>query len=374
MPLAFSAEAAVSVYDSFAYLFGRIGKIFLSFDSAFSLTSLFCALCIAIVFLAVRRRRKNRPIRIRSLLRALFPERITASASHSVDVGYFFFNTLVFGLIFGWAILSYQFVSNAVIGRLVGAFGIMEPTSLPDLVSRIAITITLFLAYEFAYWLDHYLSHRVPVLWEFHKIHHEAEVLTPLTNARIHPVDGLVHANITALIMGVTNGAMNYLFGKTTYQYAIGDANLIFVLFVHAYVHLQHTHLWIPLRGVLGCIFVSPAHHQVHHSTNPIHFNKNLGSCLAIWDWLFGTLHIPSKEPEILHFGVEESPGVRRPAHEVHSMPRRLLEPFVSVLLYFRPMFTSRPSGQASEHAAPPAAEMPDAVPATKPGLRQQAS
>ena len=57
-----------------------------------------------------------------------------------------------------------------------------------------------------------------------------------------------------------------------------------------AYVHLQHSHMWIAFRGMLGRIFVSPAHHQVHHSDNPKHFDKNFGSCLALWDWMFGTL------------------------------------------------------------------------------------
>ena len=46
----------------------------------------------------------------------------------------------------------------------------------------------LFLAYELGYWLNHYLSHRIAFLWEFHKVHHSATVLTPLTNFRVHPI------------------------------------------------------------------------------------------------------------------------------------------------------------------------------------------
>ena len=82
------------------------------------------------------------------------------------------------------------------------------------------------------------------------------------------------------------------MFGDTAYQYVLSGNNVILVVFIHAYIHLQHSHMWISFRGALGRIFISPAHHQVHHSTNPIHFNKNLGSCLAVWDWLFGTLHV----------------------------------------------------------------------------------
>ncbi|GIK81444.1 MAG: sterol desaturase family protein [Pseudorhodoplanes sp.] len=312
----------------FTFLFEKVEKIFLSPGSAFSVTSLACALIVAIAFVVVRRRRRNRTVRLRTILHALFPSRITASASHSLDVGYFFFNTFVFSLIFGGAILSYQAVSNATIAGLVNIAGQTQPAALHDIVPRIAITLVLFLAYELAYWIDHYLSHRVPFLWEFHKVHHEAEVLTPVTNFRVHPVDALLHANITALIMGIANGAMNYAFGKTAYQYAIADSNAIFVLFVHAYVHLQHTHLWIPFRGVWGRLFISPAHHQIHHSTNPAHFNKNMGSCLAIWDWMFGTLHVPAKEPEKLIFGVEQERPVH---HDVHAMSWSLVLPFIGL-------------------------------------------
>ena len=329
----------LNLSEGFAYLFQKFEKVFLSAGSAFSLTSLACALVIAVAFLAIQRRRRERPIRIKTLARALFPKRITGSASHSLDVGYFFLNTLVFVLIFGGAVLSYQVVGNAVIGRLVATFGPAEPTALPDIVARIAITLALFLAYELAYWFDHYLSHRVPVLWEFHKVHHEATVLTPFTNFRIHPVDALVHANITAVLMGLTNGAMNYAFGKTTYQYAIGDGNAIFVLFVHAYVHLQHTHLWIPFRGVLGRVLLSPAHHQIHHSTDPAHFNKNLGSCLALWDWMFGTLHMPAKEQEKLRFGIDAPAGSLQPPETVHSVTRTLLRPFAGAALLLKPAY-----------------------------------
>jgi sterol desaturase/sphingolipid hydroxylase (fatty acid hydroxylase superfamily) len=168
------------------------------------------------------------------------------------------------------------------------------------------VTLTLFLAYELGYWCHHYLCHRVPFLWEFHKVHHTANVLTPLTAFRTHPVDTWLFANMLALMVGSANGAINYVLGAGIAPYMITDTNVILVIFIHVYVHFQHTHLWIAFQGMLGRIFLSPAHHQVHHSNNPIHFNTNLGSCLAVWDWLFGTLYLPGKARERLTFGVEQ--------------------------------------------------------------------
>ena len=277
---------------------------FLPLGSLFSLSSLACALCIAIAFIAVRLHRRQRRIRLKAILRALFPRRI-ASHSTGIDFSYLVFNTFIFGAMFSWAVLSFGLFSNGAIGVLTSAFGRPAAAALPEFAMRALLTAVLFLAYEFGYWLQHYLCHRVPFLWEFHKVHHTANVLTPLTVFRVHPVDMWLFANVMAIVVGTANGVANYALGVTVYQYALTDTNLILVVFLHLYLHFQHSHLWIVFRGWAGHVLISPAHHQVHHSNNPVHFNKNLGSCLAVWDWMFGTLHVPAKARERLCFGVE---------------------------------------------------------------------
>ena len=96
----------------------------------------------------------------------------------------------------------------------------------------------------------------------------------------MHPVDTIIFSNILALTAAAASGFTNYALGDTSYQYALSGTNVILIVFIHLYVHLQHTELWIRFGGVFGRIFLSPAHHQVHHSDNPAHFNRNLGSCL----------------------------------------------------------------------------------------------
>src|SRR2546423_1522572 len=307
--------------DGILYFPQKLARVFLSLGSGLSLTSLAAALVIAAAVIAWRRVRRNRPLRAGTILRGLFPTWLVRHASMQADIGYFAFNVFVYGVIFGWAVLSYKFYSGIVVDALTGTFGPMAPTSWPDLVARVTITLVLFLAYEFGYWLDHYLSHRVPALWELHKVHHSATVLTPLTVFRIHPLDGLIFSNILAVSLGVMNGIANYAFGKPVALFSIDDTNVILVLFVHIYVHLQHTHLWIAFTGVAGRIFLSPAHHQIHHSNNPIHFDRNLGSCLAIWDWLFGTLYVPNRAPEAITF------GVRNGEADTHSLTELSLAP-----------------------------------------------
>jgi sterol desaturase/sphingolipid hydroxylase (fatty acid hydroxylase superfamily) len=313
-----------------SYFFGQLGRLLFSLGSHFSITSLFAALIVSALFFARQRHRRGRRIRWRTIARALFPRRIMRHASNQADIFYLFFNVFMFSVLFGWAIFSYQFVSNGIIAGLVALAGPVTPSTLPLYVSRSIITVMLFLAYELGYWFNHWLSHKVPLLWEFHKVHHTAEVLTPLTNFRVHPIYGWIFANILAVSAATANGLGNYMFGDTAYQYALSDTNIILVLFIHAYVHLQHTHMWISFRGAIGRILVSPAHHQVHHSANPKHFNKNYGSCLALWDWMFGTLYVPAKQREPLVFGVMDH-------QNAHTVKGALVDPFVKAAGHLKP-------------------------------------
>jgi sterol desaturase/sphingolipid hydroxylase (fatty acid hydroxylase superfamily) len=329
----------------FSFLFGQIGKLLFSLGSHFSLTSLGAALLFASVYFAWRRIKRGRRLRWRTIGRALFPKRIIEAKSNQADIGYLFFNVFVFGVVFGWAVLSYQSISNGIIAGLVALFGQLQPTTLPAYVPRIVITVMLFLAYELGYWFNHWLSHKVPLLWEFHKVHHSAQVLTPLTNFRVHPVYTWMFANILAFTAAVANGLGNYMFGETAYQYALSDTNIILVLFIHAYVHLQHSHIWISFRGVMGRILISPAHHQVHHSDNPKHFDKNFGSCLALWDWMFGTLYVPRKEREPLTFGFADRP-------DAHTVKGELVNPLIDAAAHLKPLWQRQPERLAPLPAA----------------------
>jgi sterol desaturase/sphingolipid hydroxylase (fatty acid hydroxylase superfamily) len=302
------------------FLVGKFATLFMALGSSFSLASLFSALCIALAFLLLRRRPDRRQVRYRVMARALFP-RWLRRASFRADVGFFLFNVLLAAMLLGWAILSSQSVGHFVSRNLTDMFGVLPKTGLNELSSKLIVTVVLFLTYELGYWVDHYLSHRIPVLWDFHKVHHTAEVLSPLTNFRMHPVDSVVFANILAVFLGVASGVLSYL--QLGSPIEVGGTNLILVAFYFVTVHLQHSHVWIATTGLLGRVILSPAHHQIHHSDNPIHFDKNFGSCLSIWDWVFGTLHMPERTRERLNFGV----ATRERDH--HTAIGSLLVPFV---------------------------------------------
>jgi sterol desaturase/sphingolipid hydroxylase (fatty acid hydroxylase superfamily) len=290
-------------HDALLGLRHKLHAMFLEPASLLSIQSLACALLIATIA-TLGARRNARPIRLRVLIRALFPRRLHASASGRADIMLFLFNAFVAVMLFGWAIISTATVYGRAGHLLETTFGRLPPTLLPHWLTMAVATVTLYLAFEFAYWLDHFLSHRVALLWRFHKVHHSAESLSPLTNFRIHPINSLIFVNIVALVTGWTGALLTFAFGGEPGLATIGGANLLLVASGWLLTHLLHTHLWIAFDGPLGRIFQSPAHHQLHHSSDPAHRDCNFGASSSLFDWLFGTLILPTRRRPPLVFGV----------------------------------------------------------------------
>jgi sterol desaturase/sphingolipid hydroxylase (fatty acid hydroxylase superfamily) len=297
-------DLAQAAPQALAELAQRAMGVLLSPGSPLSLTSLLAAFTLAGLFVILSRR-PGRPLpSFRALVRVILPRRIWLSRSTRTDLWFLGFNVLLFGALFGWAMLSQAMVSKALLSGLEALIGPGPTPVLGPVFALVAGTVVLFLAAELGFWIDHYLSHRIPFLWEFHKVHHSAQVLTPLTNFRVHPVDGLVFANILALVMGATDALLTWLLGQPAGALSLYDRNILALAGLYLVQHLQHSQLWITFGGPIGRWFYSPAHHQIHHSTDPAHFGRNLGSMLTLWDSLFGTLLTPGKDRQRLTFGL----------------------------------------------------------------------
>ena len=297
------ANPAGAFADAAAAFGSRLVSLAASPASPVSLLSLLTALFLGAAFLIATRRR-GRQVPIKVLARALFPRRITHAASTRTDLGFALFNIFAFGALFGWGLMSYRIVGAAVGHGLTQIFGAPTPSGLDGAAASAILTVALFLAYELGFWLDHYSSHKIPFFWEIHKVHHTATVLTPLTIFRVHPIEAIKLANILAVVMGVTFAVVTRLLGEPVTQIQLFGQNVILLVLMIVASHLQHTHLWIPFTGPLGRIMISPAHHQIHHSDNPADFGKNLGGYLALFDWMFGTLRVPTAKRLPLTFGV----------------------------------------------------------------------
>ena len=298
-------------------------ETFLQPASISSIYSLGAALMIAFAWLALRRKRRGRPIVTKALIRAIFSRRVIFHRSTFADLAYCVIGLATLGAIIGWAVISTSWISDGVAAILARWLGPRAEPQAPEFALNAARTLALFLAYDLGFFVDHSLKHRIPALWELHKAHHSAEVLTPLVNFRVHPIDSLILANNLALIIGFVGGVAQYALGRKAVSFTLFNQNVLMLLYIYLTAQLQHSEIWIPFTGVWGRVFMSPAHHQLHHSADPAHFNCNLGASLAVWDWLAGSLRMPSVEPPRLAFGVSGH------AHDPHGVMGLVVDPVV---------------------------------------------
>jgi sterol desaturase/sphingolipid hydroxylase (fatty acid hydroxylase superfamily) len=309
----------------------QAARLLLAPAGIFTLPEAGFAFGFAVVFLAWRHWRRRGRFRLAVLGRALAGSRhLVFSRSTRADIFYYLVNTFAISGLIGWGLLSAETVSAILLRLLHGAFGAHAPVTAPDWMLRAGLTLILFLGYEIGYYIDHYAKHKVPFLWAFHQTHHSAEVLTPLTVFRVHPLDTLIFVNVVALTTGIAHGAFVYWAGRPALIYAVAGANIFVFAGYYLLSQLQHSQFWMPLRGLPGRLLLSPSHHQLHHSTDPAHYNCNLGSLLAVWDWMFGTLVVPPRESPRLRFGVEQ------PATDPHRLSTLLVDPVVNAVAVFR--------------------------------------
>lgn len=246
--------------------------------------------------------------------------------SARVDYRFYIINGIVFPLLVG----PFLFGENAIAGLLDAALRPMLGSAGTGVAPAgvavgLAYTVFFFLAYDFGRFVAHSLLHDVPFLWEFHKVHHSAEVLTPFTTFRAHPVDLAVMAWVPA----VTTGVVTWLFHRFV------DAGVGFYSFLGLHVvmwvfnlvgNLRHWQVWVSYGAALNRWLISPAHHQLHHSAESRHYGRNRGFELAIWDRLYGTLCVPSNEPETFRMGLgDNTDGRWRSVSRLYFWPFGLL-------------------------------------------------
>jgi sterol desaturase/sphingolipid hydroxylase (fatty acid hydroxylase superfamily) len=235
------------------------------------------------------------------LLRWLFPKKLLFSKSVLQDLKIVFLNSV---LAVPLTLLALPFLAplDGESAALHGIVGLLRghPGGGAPIRSGLGVDLLysglIFIVVSFVYWATHWLMHNIPFLWELHKIHHTAEHLTGFTSSRAH----FLELVILRPTFAVTAAATGVLLSRVLGFEPRGSANitvwLIATLFTAPVDVLFHTPYWISL-GRLEYVFTSPAMHQIHHSSDPEHYNKNLGGCLSVFDFIFGTLHRTDKIP-----------------------------------------------------------------------------
>lgn len=255
------------------------------------------ALLAALVWwLAVRPRKKT------TLVGYLFPRAVWLHPSALLD-----YRLIVLRGLLAFVLVVPRFLGVVAIAVAFGrslrhTFGMTHNALSLGWVAAL-FTVALFVADDLTRYLLHRLMHRVPALWELHKVHHSAEVLTPFTLQRVHPLEGFAMAIRGSITLGLITGLFIWLFPGRVQASLVLGVDVISFAFAALGANLRHSHVWLSYGPVLERVFISPAQHQVHHSEDPEHYDRNYGAALALWDWMFGSLFVTGRYMR-LRFGL----------------------------------------------------------------------
>ncbi len=199
-------------------------------------------------------------------------------------------------------------LAQAVVNRRLG---LLPRTRLPA-AAQFAASIAL-LDYTLFVW--HYLTHKVPFLWRFHRVHHVDLDLDASTALRFHALEMLLSVPWRAAqvrLLGVTPLAL------ASWQ----TLTLMAILFHHSNMRLPPA-----LERRLCRLIVTPRMHGIHHSIVKEETASNWATIFSWPDYAHGTIKLNVPQDEIT-IGV---PAFQDPEEltfgKLMAMPFRFIRP-----------------------------------------------
>ncbi len=213
-----------------------------------------------------------------------------------LDFFYMFFNFFLFSLII------YNAASDVVVNAFNDVLAFFGVTNLVALhVESWPVwlqLLTLLIVRDFIQWNIHRLLHRVPALWEFHKVHHSVQQMGFAAHLRFHWMENVVYRVIEYIPLAMIGFGIDDFFIVHLFTLVVG--------------HFNHSNFTIKL-GPLKYILNNPQMHIWHHAKEwpeEHRYGVNFGLTLSVWDYLFKTNYIPydGRDIELGFEGVETFP------------------------------------------------------------------
>lgn len=287
-----------------------------------ALPAILSAVLIAYAVYAIRVRPERKSGA--SFWRFLFPREIYRSHSARVDLQIALATVLLKPVQFIVMGVTVALFAANLTDIIIDLFG-PPPALLPNTWGvTLLLGLVAFLLTDFSTYLVHRLSHERRFLWAFHRVHHSAEVLTPLTVERKHPLFGVAARVLDLALVSPFYALVLYFWPTETDAMVILVVRWTYGLFALAGANLRHSHVWVSFGPFWERILISPAQHQIHHSRAAEHWDVNYGEVLAIWDWALGTLRLSEPQRQHLDFGLA---GELEQPHS--GFLRAMGEPFV---------------------------------------------
>jgi sterol desaturase/sphingolipid hydroxylase (fatty acid hydroxylase superfamily) len=181
----------------------------------------------------------------------------------------------------------------AAVGAAIWAsgkgYGLLPWLGLPAWLTGLAAFIIL----DFAIWLEHVASHKVPLFWRIHRMHHADTGFDVTTALRFHPFEIVLSMFWKALVIAALG--------------APPLAVLVFEIVLNGSSMFNHANINLPLKfdRLLRTIIVTPDMHRIHHSAEQRETNSNYGFNFAFWDRIFRTYNdLPAKGQDEIDIGL----------------------------------------------------------------------
>ncbi len=224
-----------------------------------------------------------------------------------LDFFYMFFNFFLFSLII------FNAASDVVVrffNETLASIGITNLLAFEVMSWPVWAHLLIgFIVRDFVQWWVHRLLHRVPWLWEFHKVHHSVKQMGFAAHLRYHWMENVVYRSLEYLPLALIGIGLRDFFIIHIFTLAVG--------------HFNHSNFKLNL-GPLKYIFNNPQMHIWHHAKGlpeSRKFGVNFGLTLSVWDYLFKTNYIPSDGRDIeLGFPQDENFPEDFIGQEIHGL------------------------------------------------------
>lgn len=161
-------------------------------------------------------------------------------------------------------------------------FGLLNRLAAPEWLS--IIVTMLFL--DFAIYCQHIVSHKWPLLWRLHQVHHTDLEFDATTAVRFHPLEIIISMLYKVLCIGLI-GANPWVV-------------IAFEIMLNGAATFNHSNINIPeaVDKKLRWLIITPDMHRIHHSTEPAETDSNYGFSISCWDRLCKTYVAEPRLPQ----------------------------------------------------------------------------
>jgi sterol desaturase/sphingolipid hydroxylase (fatty acid hydroxylase superfamily) len=169
--------------------------------------------------------------------------------------------------------------------------------------------LLLFILEDFVYYFEHRVDHYCRIFWAVHVTHHSSDEFNLTTGFR-----SSVFQPLYRFIYFIPLAFIGFRPVDIIFMYAL----------TQIYGILVHTKMVQKMPAWFEVLLVSPAHHRVHHASNIVYLDKNMGMCLIIWDKMFGTFQEELIEEPVVY-------GLTKPLDNPHHPVKIIFHEWQSI-------------------------------------------